>query len=162
MSGVGAQLWSGDLLGLDLPENPADPTFDGTGDPTKVTGSFISLSHAVTRTNALGCADCHGSPSVLDFTALSYTPEEALRLSSLLTQVRFISADRAPDGGLKLRWVATPGRRYQVLSTSRLDSPAWAAQGQAVTAASQVQEMTIPAAAMQNTTPVFFRVQEQP
>jgi hypothetical protein len=101
LSNVGSNLWSGDLLGLDLPDNPTDPTYDGAADPTRVTGSFISLSHAVSKTNALGCTDCHSDYSVLDFRALGYLPERAARLAGLFARLQILAA--VPDStGLKL------------------------------------------------------------
>jgi hypothetical protein len=162
LSGVGTNLWSGDLLGLDLPDNPADPTYDGPNDPTKVTGSFISLSHAVSKTNALRCADCHNIASVLEFNALSYTAEQSARLATLLTRVQFLSATRATDGALKLRWVAVPGKRYQLVSTDNVASGSWEPKGEVQTASSQVQESTVTATELQNASRVFFRIQELP
>ena len=81
--GAGQQMWSGSATGLDLPDNPADPTYIQDMDPTTVTGSFISLNHAIKKDGALNCMDCHTHNSVLDFRALHYTEERANQLKSL-------------------------------------------------------------------------------
>ncbi len=81
--GMGSQMWSGSPAGLDLPDNPNDPNFINDMAPTTVTGSFVSLSHAIKREGALQCADCHSSKSVLDFPALQYSSARAAELKSL-------------------------------------------------------------------------------
>lgn len=79
---MGAQGWSGSPTGLDLPDNPNDPTYMNDMDPTTVTGSFISLNHAIKKDGALACVNCHSSNSVLDFKALHYSDERAEELMS--------------------------------------------------------------------------------
>ena len=161
LSQVGAGLWSGDLLGLDLPENPADPTYDGNSDPTSVTGSFISLSHAVTKTNALTCLDCHSSSGVMDFRALSYAPAKVQRLTTLFSQPQFFSAVQQ-TAGLRLRWSAVPGKRYQLHTTDNMATGTWTPLGTINTAVAPWQEFVVPANQLQSASHLFFRVNEQP
>ncbi|MBN2328966.1 MAG: hypothetical protein JXR73_17635 [Candidatus Omnitrophica bacterium] len=80
---IGSQMWSGSSTGLDLPDNPADPTYVDDMDPTTVTGSFISLNHAIKREGALTCENCHSSQSVLNFKALHFSDERARELMSM-------------------------------------------------------------------------------
>lgn len=44
---------------------------------------YFSLSHAITKENALKCQCCHSDNSVLDFGALGYSEEEQLNLASI-------------------------------------------------------------------------------
>ncbi|MBI1391083.1 MAG: hypothetical protein GC154_21865 [bacterium] len=80
---MGSQMWSGEVAGLNLPNNANDPLYAGESDPTKITGSFISLSHAIKKDGALTCLNCHSSNSVLNFTALHYSSERAAQLKSM-------------------------------------------------------------------------------
>jgi octaheme c-type cytochrome (tetrathionate reductase family) len=119
LDSIGANFWSGDVLGLDMPNNPMDPTFDGS-DPTRPTGSFISLSHAIKRNGALACGDCHSPASVLDFAALGYTPERAAVLQSV---INFNLGIEAGAAGVRLNWMGLPGFRYQLQSNTTLNDP---------------------------------------
>lgn len=80
---MGSQMWSGEWAGLNLPDNQNDPTYIGDNNPLHITGSFISLNHAIKKNGALKCENCHSSQSVLDFNALSYSPERAAELKSM-------------------------------------------------------------------------------
>jgi len=80
--GMGSGMWSGELVGLDLPDNPYAPNYVEDEDPTTVTGSFITVSHAVKREGALTCANCHSKDGRLDFLALGYSEERAQVLTS--------------------------------------------------------------------------------
>jgi hypothetical protein len=81
--GMGSQMWSGNAVGLDLPDNPLAPNYVADEDPTTVSGSFITVSHAVKKRGALNCADCHTDNGRLDFAALGYSPERQERLKSI-------------------------------------------------------------------------------
>jgi len=48
-----------------------------------VTGSFVTVSHAVKKNGALTCTDCHTQNGRLDFAALGYSPAEAQHLATL-------------------------------------------------------------------------------
>lgn len=80
---MGNTMWSGSAVGLNLPDNPQDPTYVEDLDPLTATGSFISLSHGIKKEGALNCTDCHSRNSVLDFNALSYSSEDGERLMTL-------------------------------------------------------------------------------
>lgn len=85
---MGGGMWSGSATGLDLPDNPNDPTYVADMDPTTVTGSFVSLNHAIKKEGALQCQNCHSHQSVLDFKALQYSQARAEQLMSMFdTQV---------------------------------------------------------------------------
>jgi len=159
LAAIGSGLWSGDLLGLDLPNNPADPTFVPNGDPTQPTGSFISLSHGVTRNFALKCNDCHSPSGVLDFAALSYTPRQAEHLQTLLRKVQFVVQQKTPEG-LKLRWTAIPGRTYQVVATDDLNTRTWWPVTATIRGVSQWYERVVPASLLSTNRQIFFRVNE--
>ncbi len=45
------------------------------------TDASLEISHAIRRTGALGCADCHSSNSVLDFKQLGYDSSDVASLS---------------------------------------------------------------------------------
>jgi len=79
---MGATMWSGEVVGLDLPNTPFAPNYVEDEDPTTVSGSFITVSHAVKRKGALTCADCHSKSGRLDFTALGYSEEQQRILTS--------------------------------------------------------------------------------
>jgi len=81
MIGMGSQMWSGQVAGLDLPNNPYAPGYLDDQDPTTVTGSFITVSHAVKLDGALSCNDCHTTDGRVDFEALGYPEEQARQLS---------------------------------------------------------------------------------
>jgi len=70
--GMGSQMWSGQVAGLDLPNNPLAPNYLDDQDPTTVSGSFITVSHAVKRDGALNCVDCHVNDGPLNFAELGY------------------------------------------------------------------------------------------
>jgi len=159
LAGIGAGFWSGDVLGLDLPNNPMDPTFDPNLPPTEVTGSFISLSHAIKRHGALTCANCHSPAGVMDFKALSYSPAKAAQLQTLLDNVQSFTC-QTTGTGLKLQWAAIPGRTYQLQSTTNLNAAAWQSVGAGVQAAGRSLEMEIPHAQMNTEPQRFFRVME--
>lgn len=81
--GMGSGMWSGQAVGLDLPENPYAPNYVDDTDPTTVTGSFITVSHAVKKQGALSCDDCHTENGRLDFAALGYSEERQMRLKTI-------------------------------------------------------------------------------
>jgi hypothetical protein len=158
LAAIGANLWSGDLLGLDLPNNPMDPNFVPNGDPTQPTGSFISLSHAIKRNGALTCGECHSPNGVMDFRVLGYTPEQAAHLENLLPGVRQFTVERI-GGGLKLRWASVPGRSYQVLSTTNLSAGIWSPVGGGLVATNGWLDVVLPPAQLVEPQK-FFRVME--
>lgn len=158
LSAVGANFWSSAVLGLDMPNNPMDPTFNPVAPPTEVTGSFISLSHAIKRNGALNCADCHSAASVLDYTALGYAPSQTAFLQTVLQSVPSFRG-QASAGGLKLQWYSVPGQAYQVLGTTNLASGTWLPIGTAVAATNQLTERLIPSTQMATQHQMFFRVQ---
>ncbi len=80
--GMGSTMWSGEVAGLDLPNNSYAPNYVEDEDPTTVSGSFITVSHAVKRKGALTCADCHSKSGRLDFAALGYSEERQRVLTS--------------------------------------------------------------------------------
>ncbi|MBN1475544.1 hypothetical protein JXA47_02205 [Candidatus Sumerlaeota bacterium] len=82
---LGQMTWSGQPTGLDLPDNPFDPTYVADMDPTTAVGSFIQLSHAISRDNALRCVHCHSPEGVMDFNTLLYSPDDQYDLSHALT-----------------------------------------------------------------------------
>jgi hypothetical protein len=84
--GMGSAMWSGQLVGLDLPQNPYAPNYIDDEDPTTVTGSFITASHAIKKKGALSCDDCHTENGRLDFAALGYSEERQIRLKSVQPQ----------------------------------------------------------------------------
>ncbi len=157
LSAVGAGFWSGDVLGLDLPNNPMDPTYDPTKPPTEVTGSFISLSHAIKRRGALRCNDCHAPEGVMDFRALSYTPAEVTRLQTILSDGLQFSCVLT-ESGVRLRWVAKPGQSYQLESVGELPAGTWTAFGQPVVGTDGWAEVTVPTAQVTAESGRFFRV----
>lgn len=161
---MGSKLWSGDLLGLDLPNNPMDPNYNPNADPTQVTGSFVSLSHAVKREGALNCRDCHSSKGVLDFHALGFGPAQTARLQGMWDQVQLLKAVRTAQGGLRVRWSAKPARAYQLLVTSALGSDVWnpvgPRQGDTATGKSWWYESEVPASDLAAAPQVFIKVME--
>jgi octaheme c-type cytochrome (tetrathionate reductase family) len=157
LAAIGANFWSGALLGLDLPNNPADPNYVPNGDPTQPTGSFISLSHAIKRTTALRCNDCHAASSVLDFHALGYDPAQATRLQTILSQVQFLTPLQT-TAGLRLRWSAVAGRSYQLQATDDLLHGTWWAPTAPVSGAGQMCDQMVPAGLLQTNRRLFFRV----
>ncbi|MBI5384575.1 MAG: tetrathionate reductase family octaheme c-type cytochrome [Verrucomicrobia bacterium] len=161
LNDIGSNFWSGDLLGLDLPNNPTDPTFDPNNDPTHVTGSFISLSHGIKRNEALRCLDCHSRASVLDFRALSYSPARATQLQTLFEKVQFITLRHGPDG-LLLRWSAKPSRAYQLMSTTDLKSGVWTPVGERLSGVEHFYEHVVPPADLATGRQLFYRVVELP
>ena len=72
---MGSQMWSGQVAGMDLPNNPYAPGFLPDEDPTTATGSYITVSHAIKLEGALSCTDCHTKNGRLDFAALGYSEE---------------------------------------------------------------------------------------
>jgi hypothetical protein len=95
---MGAQMWSGEYTGLDLPDNPMAPGYINDSDPTTATGSFITLSHAVTKVDALRCADCHRENGRMDFGLLGYTPEKEDELATLLGDLSAFEGDLDQSG----------------------------------------------------------------
>ncbi len=81
--GMGSGMWSGNLVGLDLPNTPYAPNYVEDNDPTTVSGSFITVSHAIKKVGALSCVDCHTDNGRLDFAELGYSPERQARLKSI-------------------------------------------------------------------------------
>ena len=79
--GMGAGMWSGVVAGLDLPDNPYAPGYLNDQDPTTVTGSYITVSHAIKKDGALNCGDCHTGNGRLDFALLGYSQEKQAQLS---------------------------------------------------------------------------------
>ncbi len=156
---IGRPLWSGDLLGLDLPNNPADPTFVPGGDPTQPTGSFISLSHAIERNAALRCMDCHSATGVLDYRALGYNATQAEYWRTLLSKVQFLGMRRTAEG-VWLRWSAIPGRSYQLQASPSLAGGEWKALTPAVQGVSRWYEQQVPAAALGAGDSWYFRVRD--
>lgn len=159
VSAAGAKLWSGELAGLDVPVNPNDPKFNAARKES--TGSFISVNHGVVRNEAFRCAQCHSENSVMDFEALSYTPEEAAWLQTLFKNVQITRSTRVAQG-LKLRWTAKRGMRYQIVTASDLASGTWTAVTQPENALSEWMERVVPNAALTNAGAMFFRVKEVP
>jgi hypothetical protein len=157
LAAVGSNFWSGDLLGMDLPNNPMDPTFHPSGDPTQPTGSFVSLSHAVKRHGALKCKDCHSPSSVLDYNALSYTPAQAEHLKTLLDKVQFFTCQNTP-AGLLLRWTAIPGRTYQILATDNLNGGVWTPITPPRYGVSRWYEHTVPSSMVDTSRQLFFKI----
>lgn len=82
---IGQTTWSGQPTGLDLPDNPFDPAYVADMDPTTATGSFIQLSHAITRDGAVRCVECHSPGGVMDFGDLLYSLDEEDALLHRLT-----------------------------------------------------------------------------
>jgi len=157
LAAVGAGFWSGDVLGLDLPNNPMDPTYDAAAPPTEITGSFISLSHAIKRQGALRCTDCHSPNGVMDFKALSYPPQEVTRLEHILEGVQSLTCERT-DSGVRLRWAAVAGQSYQVESTAELAASPWASFGSPVTGTEGWAEVMIPQSQVAAEARRFLRV----
>jgi hypothetical protein len=81
LTGMGWQMWSGVAAGLDLPNSPYAPGYIADKDPTTVTGSFITVSHAIKRRGALSCYDCHRTGGRLDLKALGYSDQRRLELT---------------------------------------------------------------------------------
>jgi hypothetical protein len=156
---VGANFWSGSVLGLDMPNNPADPTFNPLNPPTEVTGSFITLSHAVKKTGALNCNDCHTPTSVLDFQVLGYLPSDATRLQTLLQAVQSFTSTPTP-AGLKLNWATIPGRTYQLQTSTNLSTAAWTPFGANLTATNRAMERLVAPNQISTEPRRFFRVME--
>jgi hypothetical protein len=157
LASVGANFWSGDILGLDLPNNPMDPTFNPTAPPTEVTGSFISLSHAIKRQGALRCADCHSTSGVMDFKALSYSPEDVTRLQNVPLAGASFTCE-VTSTGAKLRWAAAAGRSYQLESTADLEGSPWLPVGDPVIATGAWVEVLVPRTQVTSDARRFFRV----
>jgi hypothetical protein len=159
LSAVGSNFWSGDVLGLDLPNNPYDPTYNPLAPPTDVTGSFISLSHAIKRTGALNCNDCHSQTGVLDFNALSYTPTQATHLQTVLNAVQSFTSEQTA-AGLRLSWDTIPGRTYQLQTATDLPGGVWTPYGGLMLATGRAMETVIPPNQVTAETQRFFRVKE--
>ena len=64
-----------------LPPVPGE--FDHFGFTEHACGGF-SISHSITKNEALRCASCHNPNSVLDFEELGYEENESARLENLL------------------------------------------------------------------------------
>lgn len=159
LAAAGANFWSGDVLGLDLPNNPMDPLFDPQAPPTEPTGSFISLSHAIKRDGALSCADCHAPAGVMDFKALSYPPGQIAYLQGLLQAVQSFTYEQTVQG-LKLRWATIPGHTYEVQTTTDLQSGQWEKVGNAQVAAGKTMEAMVAQGQLTTEPQRFFRIRE--
>ena len=157
LNAMGTNFWSGEVLGLDLPNNPMDPTYNPTAPPTEVTGSFISLSHAIKRDGALRCADCHSTAGVMNFKGLSYGPDKAAYLQNLLHTVQFSSAKPTAEG-LALRWAGVPGHTYQLQSTTDLQNGSWTPVGPTTNSVGRWLETVIPQSQLGAEPQRFFRV----
>jgi hypothetical protein len=158
LASAGANFWSGDVLGLDLPNNPMDPTFNPLS-PTEPTGSFISLSHAIKRNGALTCADCHSPSGVMDFRALSYSSAQIAYLQSVLQGVQSFTGERTAQG-LKLRWATIPGHTYEVQTTTDLQAGQWENVGNGQVAAGQAMETVVAQGQISIEPQRFFRIRE--
>ncbi|HEY9171982.1 MAG TPA: cytochrome c3 family protein, partial [Verrucomicrobiae bacterium] len=159
LAAAGANFWSGDFFGLDLPNNPMDPLFDPMAPPTEPTGSFISLSHAIKRNGALNCADCHSPSGVMDFKALSYPPEQIAYLQGLLQAVQSFTFELTVEG-LKLRWASVPGRTYELVTTTDLNSGSWEKVGNPFVATGLSVETVVPQAQLRAEARRFFRIRQ--
>ena len=155
LSQIGATLWSGNVLGLDLPNNPMDPTFDPAAPPTQVTGSFISLSHAIKRNGALKCQDCHSPIGVMDFKALGFPPERVTYLQNVI-RTMYIAAP-AQGSGAKLRVPSVPGQSYQILTTTNLNAGSWTPLMIITNTTGTWLEIDIPPAQLNNDRMRFYR-----
>ncbi len=158
LSAVGSNFWSGDVLGLDLPNNPYDPTYNPLAPPTEVTGSFISLSHAIKRDGALTCNDCHSTTGVMDFNALSYSPEQSVYLQTVLQAVQSFTCEQTASG-LELSWATIPGRTYELLSTTNVSAGPWLTLTN-LPATDRSLELVIPPDQLTTEPRRFFRVKE--
>lgn len=67
----------------ELEETAGIPPVMGEFDHFAEHTALFSMSHSITKTDALRCADCHGADSVLDFDVLGYSPERAEQLMTL-------------------------------------------------------------------------------
>ncbi|MCP5522536.1 MAG: hypothetical protein H7A46_13420 [Verrucomicrobiales bacterium] len=159
LSAMGAKFWSGDVLGMDLPNNPMDPTFDPSAPPTEVTGSFISLNHAIKRDGALSCSNCHSPSGVMDFNALSYSAEKAGYLQTLTQSVQLLKSESG-EGGVVLRWAAMPGLTYELQSTADLQSGLWTTVQPISNPGSPWMEHVIPQGEVGAAGERFFRVMQ--
>lgn len=156
LQAVGANLWSGQPTGLDMPNNPMSPTYVAGGDPTQVTGSYISINHAIkSGAQSLHCADCHSPASVLDFNALGYPAARAAYLEGL---VRIVTCEKGVTG-LRLRWTSEPGLTYRIWTCTDLQTRNWTALSPTCTATNTLTEVEVPASAAQAN---FFRVEMLP
>jgi hypothetical protein len=95
---MGKQMWSGEYVGLDLPDNPFAPGYINDQDTTTATGSFITLSHAVTKEGALFCLDCHRTGGRMNYELLGYSPAKQEELTTLLGEVPDLKGDMDQDG----------------------------------------------------------------
>jgi octaheme c-type cytochrome (tetrathionate reductase family) len=159
LSPIGSNFWSGDVLGLDLPNNPYDPTYNPLAPPTEATGSFISLSHAIKRHGALTCTDCHSTASVLDFKALSYSSEQAAHLQTVLDAVQAFTSTPT-SSGIRLAWATVPGRSYQLQTTTNLHTAVWTALGACVPATNHTMETVVGQSQVATEPQRYFRVMQ--
>ncbi|MCP5519397.1 MAG: tetrathionate reductase family octaheme c-type cytochrome [Verrucomicrobiales bacterium] len=79
------------------------------------TEMFWMQNHMVAPADqALSCADCHVPRGRLDFAALGYPPERALALQTM-RGFEIGGVQWTPGStGVVLKWMGTPGNRYQV------------------------------------------------
>ncbi len=157
VAGIGSNFWSGEVLGLDLPNNPMDPLFDPSAPPTQPVGSFISLSHAIKREGALGCGDCHSPTGVMDFRALSYSASQIAFLQTVLQNVPSFTVQPVAQG-LKLNWYSIPGQTYQVQGTTNLTQGSWLPVGSTLIATNQWSQTVLPVGQVSTQRQMFFRV----
>lgn len=153
---LGTNLWSGQLAGLDLPNNPMSPTYVESTDPTQATGSYISINHAIkSGAQSLHCADCHSPNSVLDFGALGYSVARAAYLRGM---VQIVSC-QPRGGGLRLQWTSEPGLTYQVWTCTNLEAGNWTVMSSSCTATNNTTELQAPASGAPAT---YYRVELLP
>lgn len=87
------------------------------------TEMFWIQNHMVApKEKALTCKDCHLPGGRLNFAALGYAPERAVRLETLLG---FPVGIEARPEGVRLRWPGTTGFSYRVQSTDDLAAGQW-------------------------------------
>ena len=123
-----------------------------------MTGSFISLSHAIKREGALTCNDCHSMTGVMDFNALSYSPEQSAYLQTVLQAVQSFGCEQTVSG-LKLSWAAIPGRTYELLGTTNVSAGVWLTVTN-LPATSRSMEMVVPQSQITTDPQRYFRVRE--
>lgn len=156
LAAIGANFWSGDLLGSRPSQQPDGSNHVLNGNPMQPTGSFVSLSHAIKRNGALKRNDCHSPAGVLDYRVLGYTPEQATYWQTLLSKVQFISTQKTP-AGLALRWSAIPGRTYQMLATDNLSGGTWWPLTPPARGISQWYDTVVPSSVLNTEPQIFFR-----
>lgn len=123
------------------------------------TEMFWVQNHMVApKEQALQCAQCHVPNGRLDFAALGYPTERAAHLQTLMGFAVDQIQRPAAGSGVTLRWMGTPGHRYQVQMALAL-GVAWtdAPNGERVAGASAA-EMTWSEPQNTGTQAKYFRV----